>query len=125
MSQASLILLSELARIEELQSAIQRLPDGERLLILPEHLQPLTGDEPALNISQVNAALRLQLIDSAICALRPKTIIADLPSLEAVTPNLDRYPQLRSAVILSQGTEKKKRLMAQATLFEGHEILEI
>ena len=95
MSQASIIILSESAQAEHLAAALERTRDGERLLIVPPHLHEFIGSEPALNINQPDDALRQQLIGNAIASLRPRTIIADLPSLRSLTPNLDRHPQLK------------------------------
>ena len=108
---------------ELLVVALECTPDGERLLILPPYFQKFAGSEPALNINQPDEALRLQLIDNAIAALRPRVILADLASLQHITPNLNRYPQLKSAVILADGSEKKKHLKAQAAFFKTSKIV--
>ncbi|MFT4551145.1 MAG: hypothetical protein ACI8XO_000210 [Verrucomicrobiales bacterium] len=123
MSQVSIIILSESAQAELLSAALERTRDGERLLVVPPHLHPYLGSEPALNIAHPSVALRDQLIDRAIAALRPDAIIADLESLQSITPNLDRYPQLKRAVLMSDGTEKKRHLREQAAMFEHASIV--
>ena len=63
------------------------------------------------------------MIDSAIASLRPNTIIADLSSLQLITPNLDRYPQLKDAIVISTGCDKKKHLKAQAAKFKSSKVI--
>ena len=126
MSHASIIILSETADIEDLATALSFIPEGERLMIVPAHLQPHTDDEPTLNINQPDQALQLQLIDNAIAALRPSTIIADIASVELITPNLKRYPKLQTAhIIYHRESTKKRRLKDQAAYFNSCELIEI
>ena len=123
MSHASILILSETAEAEHLAAALERTRDGERLLILPPHLQEFAGSEPALNLQKTSPALHQQLIDNAITALRPKTLIADLPSVEKISPTLDRHPQLKDLVLISTGSEKKKHLKAQTAFFKTSKVV--
>lgn len=125
MSQASLILLSPAATADHLTAAMQQAPDGERLLILPPHLHDRSGNEPALKIDRTNPGLRLQLIDGAIAALRPSLLIADLVAAGEVIPTLSRHPGLKSAILLLDGSEKRKLLREQARHFQHSELVRV
>ena len=120
-----LVTLSDRATDDDLRVALEFVANlgvaeggGELLGIVPERVAP--GLPPATEMAAVVADVGVphlfaQLRDAALFGMRPKLVVGDLASIDAIVPLLDRCPQLSSAVVIVNGSPDgidRQRIMA-------------